>query len=106
MKPTIYILACLFATNTSVAQTQTTTHDEGENSGKVIVQTVKSSRSVELTPLLSGGGHQDTLPAMLINGRTRHLLYQRLPAKKRNACYVVQRKGQTAQTMEYNVRIP
>lgn len=92
MKPTIYILACLFATNTSVAQTQTTTHDEGENSGKVIVRQqsvqrvdsflmidltldltpliVKSSRSVELTPLLSGGGHQDTLPAMLINGRT------------------------------------
>ena len=128
MKPIIYILACLFATNTSVAQTQTTTHDEGENSGKVIVRQqsvqrvdsflmidltldltpliVKSSRSVELTPLLSGGGHQDTLPAMLINGRTRHLLYQRLPAKKRNASYVVQRKGQTAQTMEYNVRIP
>ena len=90
MKPTIYILACLFATNTSVAQTQTATHDEGENSGKVIVRQqsvqrvdsfllidltldltpliVKSSRSVELTPLLSGGGHQDTLPAMLING--------------------------------------
>ncbi|MFR8552894.1 MAG: hypothetical protein ACLVEU_04785 [Bacteroides cellulosilyticus] len=43
---------------------------------------------------------------MLINGRTRHLLYQRLPAKRRNASYVVQRKGQTAQTMEYNVRIP
>ena len=128
MKPIIYILACLFATNISVAQTQTTTHDEGENSGKVIVRQqsvqrvdsfllidltldltpliVKSSRSVELTPLLSGGGHQDTLPAMLINGRTRHLLYQRLPAKKRNASYVVQRKGQTAQTMEYNVRIP
>ncbi|MDC7176295.1 DUF3868 domain-containing protein [Bacteroides cellulosilyticus] len=128
MKPTIYILACLFATNTSVAQTQTATHDEGENSGKVIVRQqsvqrvdsfllidltldltpliVKSSRSVELTPLLSGGGHQDTLPAMLINGRTRHLLYQRLPAKKRNASYVVQRKGQTAQTMKYNVRIP
>ena len=128
MKPIIYILACLFATNTSVAQTQTTTHDEGENSGKVIVRQqsvqrvdsflmidltldltpliVKSSRSVELTPLLSGDGHQDTLPAMLINGRTRHLLYQRLPAKKRNASYVVQRKGQTAQTMEYNVRIP
>lgn len=38
MKPIIYILACLFATNTSVAQTQTTTHDEGENSGKVIVR--------------------------------------------------------------------
>ena len=80
MKPTIYILACLFATNTSVAQTQTTTHDEGENSGKVIVRQqsvqrvdsfllidltldltpliVKSSRSVELTPLLSGGGYR------------------------------------------------
>ena len=107
MKPTIYILACLFATNTSVAQTQTTTHDEGENSGKVIVRQqsvqrvdsflmidltldltpliVKSSRSVELTPLLSGGGHQDTLPAMLINGRT---LFRHVPVitkkKKQN----------------------
>ena len=85
MKPTIYILACLFATNTSVAQTQTTTHDEGENSGKVIVRQqsvqrvdsflmidltldltpliVKSSRSVELTVFrrIGGGYYQPVI---------------------------------------------
>lgn len=128
MKHIISILVCLLAATTSVAQTPISADEKGGNSGSVLVSrqsvqhvdsflvvdmtldlaplVVKSSRSVELTPLLAGGEHRDTLPTLLVNGRSRHLLYQRLPAGKRNADYVVRRTGQKPQTVEYSARIP
>lgn len=128
MRHIISMLMCLFAATTSVAQTPVSTDEKGGNSGTVLVRrqsvqcvdsflvvemtldltslVVKSSRSVELTPLLTGGEYRDTLPTLLVNGRSRDLLYRRLPAKKRDADYVVRRMGQKSQTVEYNARIP
>lgn len=128
MRHIVFVLVCLFATTLSVAQTPVSTLVAGENSGKVLVRrqsvqrvdsfltvdltldltplVVKSSQAVEVTPLLTGGGQLDTLPTLLVNGRSRHLLYQRLPADERRAGYVVRRKADTPQTVEYNARIP
>lgn len=122
------MLMCLFAATISVAQTPVSTDEKGGNSGALLVRrqsvqrvdsflvvdmtldltplVVKSSRSVEVTPLLTGGEYRDTLPTLLVNGRSRDLLYRRLPAKKRDADYVVRRMGQKPQTVEYNARIP
>lgn len=128
MRHIVFVLVCLFATTLSVAQTPVSTLVAGENSGKVLVRrqsvqrvdsfltvdltldltplVVKSSQAVEVTPLLRGGGQLDTLPTLLVNGRSRHLLYQRLPADERRAGYVVRRKADSPQTVEYNARIP
>lgn len=128
MRHIVSMLMCLFAATISVAQTPVSTDEKGGNSGALLVRrqsvqrvdsflvvdmtldltplVVKSSRSVEVTPLLTGGEYRDTLPTLLVNGRSRDLLYRRLPAKKRDADYVVRRMGQKPQTVEYNARIP
>ncbi len=65
-----------------------------------------SNRSYLCTPLIERGDSIERLPAFLINGRARHILYQRLPADERAELPAYRRVNGERQTIEYHARVP
>ena len=65
---------------------------------------VSKSQSVVLTPVVVKGDSTRALPAVVVNGRQRHVLYQRLrrPATERE----VRRANGTTQTVDYTAATP
>lgn len=72
---------------------------------------IDNQRSLTLTPLLSGNGNQRTLPPVLINGSTRHKVYERSINLKKDQAeqldfYKVVKENSLNNTIQYNTVIP
>lgn len=69
---------------------------------------VSRSRSAEVVPLLAGPQDTLALPRVLINGRTRQLLYLRgsYPALSGKYAQVIRRRNGSEQHAEYHAQIP
>lgn len=65
---------------------------------------VSKSQSVVLTPVVTKGDSLRAFPSMVVNGRQRHILYQRLrrPGEERE----VKRENGTAQVLDYTATTP
>ena len=66
-----------------------------------------SDRSLVCTPLIERGDSLVALPSLIVNGRARHILYERTgrtPEKNRE--YELRRRNDTEQTFDYHARIP
>ncbi|MDO4938063.1 MAG: hypothetical protein Q4E62_09115, partial [Sutterellaceae bacterium] len=66
---------------------------------------VASGRSVVCTPLLVQGDSCRALKPVIINGRDRHILYERA-GRTGNDEIEIRRKNKTAQSVEYRTSIP
>lgn len=65
------------------------------------------NRTLVYRPLLTHGDSVAELPSIVVNGRTRHIQYQRLDRDKDFPAEVeVRRKNGTEQSLEYHARIP
>lgn len=76
---------------------------------KVDISNLKISggQSLVCTPLVESGDSVRALPSMVINGRSRHILYQRLDRDASATGEVaVRRRNNTEQTIDYMVRTP
>lgn len=76
---------------------------------KVDISNLKISggQSLVCTPLVESGDSVRALPPMIINGRSRHILYQRLERDASATGEVaVRRHNDTEQTIDYMVRTP
>ncbi|SHF93855.1 DUF3868 domain-containing protein [Dysgonomonas macrotermitis] len=72
---------------------------------------IDNQRSLTLTPLLSSNGNQRTLPPVLINGSTRHKVYERSINLKKDQAeqldfYKVVKENSLNNTIQYNTVIP
>lgn len=68
---------------------------------------VRSSLAVEIIPLLSDAEERIfRLPNLLVTGRTRHILFQRLPKKEKAGQQEVRRNNNKEQYADYTVSIP
>ena len=68
---------------------------------------VKSGKSIIYTPLITRGDSVRALPPLIINGRARHILYERT---ERNAAedneFAVRRMNGEEQRFDYHARVP
>lgn len=64
---------------------------------------VKKSKAVEVIPVLQNGSDTLTLPKLLVTGRVRHLIYERMgdAEKKEKAIHEVRRFNGEQQTADY-----
>lgn len=68
---------------------------------------VKSNLAVDIIPVLTGEkGEKAFLPKLLVTGRDRHILYQRLPKKEKEGQREVRRNNKKEQISDYVVDIP
>ncbi len=69
--------------------------------------TVKSNLAVDIIPVLNGeSGNTVLLPKLLVTGRDRHILYQRLPKKEKEGQREVRRYNKQEQQVEYTASLP
>lgn len=69
--------------------------------------TVKSNSAVDIIPILTGkDGRALRLPKLLVTGRTRHIMFQRLPRQHTDSLREVRRYNNTAQQAYYALSIP
>ncbi len=68
--------------------------------------TVGGNQSVVCTPLIERGDSLAELPAFMLNGRTRHILYERMSAESRERTREYRRHNNTRQQIQYQARIP
>lgn len=68
---------------------------------------VTSGNSLVCTPLIERGDSIVALPQLLVNGRSRHILYQRSGRNPlENNEFALRRHNETEQTFDYHARIP
>ncbi len=68
---------------------------------------VKSDLSVDIIPILADGkGNACVLPKLLITGRNRHIVFERLPKRERAGQREVRRKNKKEQYADYSASIP
>lgn len=68
---------------------------------------VGSNRSVTYTPLIQRGDSARALPPLIINGRTRQILYERTGRNvAEDGEFAVRRKNGTDQRFHYHARVP
>lgn len=121
MKPFAVTLALLLAAPTLQAQTM----DEGqiivkqklvERSGNELVVDltvdlsqikVPANRSVVCTPVIEQGDSLRVLPPLIVNGRERHIQYERLGrTPEKNNEFEVRRYNKKTQLVDYHTSIP
>ncbi|WP_297907291.1 DUF3868 domain-containing protein [uncultured Parabacteroides sp.] len=68
--------------------------------------TVSGNQSVVCTPLIERGDSLVKLPSFMLNGRTRHILYERMSAKQQEQAKEYRRYNNTRQQIQYQARIP
>lgn len=69
--------------------------------------TVKSNLAVDIIPVLNGeSGNTVLLPKLLVTGRDRHILYQRLPKKGKEGQREVRRCNKKEQQVKYTASLP
>ena len=68
---------------------------------------VSSNQSIIYTPLITRGDSARALPPLIVNGRTRHILYERTgrDAATDNE-FALRRRNGTEQTFDYHARVP
>lgn len=68
---------------------------------------VASDRSVVCTPIIQRGDSVCTLPQLIVNGRSRHILYERTGRNYAdNKEFEIRRKNGTAQSFDYHASVP
>ena len=68
---------------------------------------VSSGQSVVYTPVIERGDSVVALPPLIVNGRARHILYQRTERNQvENNEFEIRRYNETTQTFDYHARIP
>lgn len=68
---------------------------------------VSSGRSVQYVPVIRRGDSTCVLPALILNGRNRQILYERTGrTPEKNGEYAVRRKNGTQQSFDYHTRVP
>ncbi len=69
--------------------------------------TVKSNLAVDIVPVLTGeNGETVVLPKLFVTGRDRHILYRRLPKKRKEGQREVRRDNKKEQQTEYTACLP
>lgn len=66
---------------------------------------LRSNRSYLCTPVIERGDSLEKLPAFLINGRARHILYQRLSADEQAELPAYRRINGEPQTIHYHAKV-
>ena len=68
---------------------------------------VRSNRSVTYTPVIQRGDSLRRLPALIVNGRNRQILYERTGRDiATDGEFAVRRKNGTEQRFDYHARVP
>lgn len=68
---------------------------------------VKSNLAVDIIPVLTGENGQSTLlPKLLVTGRNRHIVFQRMPRKEAGGLFEVRRRNKEEQYADYTASIP
>lgn len=69
--------------------------------------TVKSNLAVDIIPIIIGNGEQTLhLPKLLVTGRTRHIVFQRMPENETTGQREILRHNKEEQYADYTVSIP
>lgn len=69
--------------------------------------TVKSNLAVDIVPVLTGkNGQRTLLPKLLVTGRNRHIVFQRMPKKQTAGQREVRRYNKEEQYADYTAGIP
>ena len=67
---------------------------------------VASDRSIQYLPTVRRGDSLAVLPPLIVNGRARHILYERMDRDRmENNEFEVYRKNGTEQRMDYHARV-
>jgi hypothetical protein len=69
---------------------------------------IKSNSSATLLPEIKYQGHTEILPEIIINGRTKHIIYMREPNRNidQNIFSEVLRRNNTKQLIKYKINVP
>lgn len=68
---------------------------------------VKSNLAVEIHPVLTGSEEaREVLPNLLVTGRNRHIVFQRLPGRERDGQREMRRRNNKEQYADYMASIP
>lgn len=68
--------------------------------------TLSGNQSIVYTPLIERGDSLAKLPAFMLNGRARHILYERMSEERQKQLKGYRRHNDTRQTIRYQARIP